>query len=138
MGLAAGRQCVYHRFIAAHQWWYSVVGNDGYRQPWLDEALANWSAAYFVDQSAGAQNGLMARDLFIRLPYELILAGGDQRIDQPVDRFDADAYADIVYGKGALMYDALRQQLGDAKFFDFLRRYFVAQAFKRADGAAWK
>src|SRR5205807_7987562 len=26
----------------AHQWFYSLVGNDQERDPWLDEALATW------------------------------------------------------------------------------------------------
>ncbi len=29
----------------AHQWFYSLVGNDQARDPWLDEALATWAAA---------------------------------------------------------------------------------------------
>ncbi len=29
----------------SHQWFYSLVGNDQARDPWLDEALATWSAA---------------------------------------------------------------------------------------------
>jgi hypothetical protein len=28
----------------AHQWFYSLVGNDQARDPWLDEALATWAA----------------------------------------------------------------------------------------------
>jgi hypothetical protein len=31
---------VYHE--TAHQWFYSLVGNDQARDPWLDEALATW------------------------------------------------------------------------------------------------
>jgi Peptidase family M1 domain len=27
----------------AHQWFYSLVGNDQYRNPWLDETLATWA-----------------------------------------------------------------------------------------------
>jgi hypothetical protein len=27
----------------AHQWFYSLVGNDQYRHPWLDETLATWA-----------------------------------------------------------------------------------------------
>ena len=29
----------------AHQWFYSLVGNDQARDPWLDEALATWAQA---------------------------------------------------------------------------------------------
>ncbi len=121
----------------AHQWWYGVVGSDAYAQPWLDEGLANWSAAFYLDETAGQQPGLLARDLFITTPYQLVLASGDMRLDQPVDRFDELQYAGVVYGKGALMYDVLRQQLGATRFNDFLRRYYQQHQFKRVDGREW-
>jgi hypothetical protein len=31
------------RHETAHQWFYSLVGNDQYTDPWLDETLATWS-----------------------------------------------------------------------------------------------
>lgn len=41
----------------AHQWFYSLVGNDQARDPWVDEALASWAGAetgdylgYLLDQ----------------------------------------------------------------------------------------
>lgn len=37
----------------AHQWFYSLVGNDQARDPWLDEALAEWATARFGDSVAG-------------------------------------------------------------------------------------
>jgi peptidase M1-like protein len=33
------------RHETGHQWFYSLVGNDQYEDPWLDEALATWSQA---------------------------------------------------------------------------------------------
>jgi hypothetical protein len=27
----------------AHQWWYGIVGDDEYTEPWLDESFATWS-----------------------------------------------------------------------------------------------
>jgi hypothetical protein len=27
----------------AHQWWYGLVGNDEFTEPWLDESFATWS-----------------------------------------------------------------------------------------------
>jgi aminopeptidase N len=35
-----------------------------------------------------------------------------------------NVYGLIVYWKGALFFDALRQRLGDDVFFDFLKAYF--------------
>lgn len=122
----------------AHQWWYSVVGSDAYQQPWLDESLTNWSAAFYYDKTAGEQAGLLARDLFIGVPYRTTLAQGDEKLDQPVDRFNETEYSTIVYGKGALMYDALRKQIGDEKFMAFLQRYYQQHQFARVDGQAWQ
>jgi hypothetical protein len=122
----------------AHQWWYGVVGSDAYQLPWLDESLTNWSAAFYVDQAASADTGLLARDLFITMPYRAVLERGDERLDQPVDRFNQEEYGAIVYGKGALMYDVLRSRIGDAKFFEFLRRYYQEHQFERVDGAGWQ
>lgn len=121
----------------AHQWWYGVVGSDAYNQPWLDESLTNWSSAFYIDETLGQEAGLMARDLFISVPYRMTLENGDTRLDQNVESFNDEQYGSVVYGKGALMYDVLRQELGDEKFFEFLRRYYQEQQFDRADSAEW-
>lgn len=121
----------------AHQWWYGVVGSDAYQQPWLDESLTNWSSAYYVDEAVDAEAGVLARDLFLGFGYRSMLAEGDERLDQPVDKFSEQAYSGIVYGKGALMYDVLRKELGDEKFFEFLQRYYREQQFDRADSDEW-
>ncbi|HEY0738909.1 MAG TPA: M1 family metallopeptidase [Herpetosiphonaceae bacterium] len=121
----------------AHQWWYGVVGSDAYQQPWLDESLTNWSSAFYVDETLGKEAGLMARDMFISFPYRMTLENGDKRLDQDVESFNDEQYGSVVYGKGALMYDVLRQELGDEKFFEFLRRYYQEQQFDRADSGEW-
>jgi Peptidase family M1 domain len=36
----------------AHQWFYSLVGNDQARDPWLDETLAEWASARVWDTVA--------------------------------------------------------------------------------------
>lgn len=42
----------------AHQWFYSLVGNDQERDPWLDEALATWAQE---DLAGGAFSGPPSR-----------------------------------------------------------------------------
>jgi hypothetical protein len=42
LGSASEHQAAHE---TAHQWFYSLVGNDQARDPWLDEALAAWSEA---------------------------------------------------------------------------------------------
>jgi hypothetical protein len=36
----------------AHQWFYSLVGNNQARDPWLDESLAQWATARFTNDVA--------------------------------------------------------------------------------------
>ena len=35
----------------AHQWWYSLVGNDQIDEPWLDEAFAQFTTALVLPRS---------------------------------------------------------------------------------------
>jgi hypothetical protein len=121
----------------AHQWWFSVVGSDPYRAPWLDESITNWSSAFYVDEIMGAEAGAVARDLFMRLPYLDVLARGDQPLNKPVDEYGPQQYGAIVYGKGALMYDVLREELGDETFWAFLRRYYEDHRWGRATADSW-
>lgn len=120
----------------AHQWWFSMVGSDPYREPWLDESLTNWSSAFYVDETLGEEAGLVARDLFIRIPYQSLPA--DRPLNLPVDAYSAEEYGAIVYGKGALMYDVLRRELGDETFFAFLQRYAERHRFGRATADSWR
>ena len=37
----------------AHQWWYSVIGNDEISEPWLDEALTEYSTVLYFEEKYG-------------------------------------------------------------------------------------
>ncbi len=124
---------------AAHQWWYSVVGSSSISTPWMDEGLTNWSAVRYVETAYGPEAGSIVRDTYLNIGYrQRLLSEGDIRLDQPLDRFNGGQYSDIVYGKGALIYDVLRAQLGDASLFRFLKAYYREQAFGQATPAEWR
>src|SRR5205085_6892453 len=42
-----------------HQWWYNLVGTNGYRETWMDEALATWFSHKLLDAKLGKNNLLM-------------------------------------------------------------------------------
>jgi aminopeptidase N len=44
----------------AHQWFYSLVGNDQARDPWLDETLATWSQSRLGSQEFPARRSVPA------------------------------------------------------------------------------
>lgn len=107
----------------AHQWFYGLIGDDQLEQPWLDEAAATYASVLFLehDQGTGRATGELSH-------YRSVVAStsiSQMPIGMPVGDYPTqDAYALIVYWKGALFFDALRQRLGDKMFFDFLKAYF--------------
>ena len=117
----------------AHQWWGAVVGSDPQRTPYLDEALAHYSAAYYYEAAYGPAAGETAVELQLRAPYHAFrfLGGLDQEVDKPAREFRSNLqYAAIVQAKAAMLFVALRRELGDARFFEALRAYFAAYRFR--------
>ena len=80
----------------AHQWFYSLVGNDQARDPWLDEALATWAAANVSDyldfMRSQTANGLERNHVAYPMTY------WDHH---------QDSYGEGVYWRGAQALDAL-------------------------------
>jgi len=106
----------------AHQWWYSMVGSDQTRHPWLDEALTEYSISIYQEYLNGAAGYAETVDTYIRWSqgYEQAL----QSIGDAPSAFpDESAYGAIVYRQGALFFHQLRQQLGDVLFFQALQSY---------------
>ena len=119
----------------AHQWWNAVVGSHSRKHPFVDEAMANWSALEFM----GKIQGSSARDeqvfLQFELPYHLsrFMGGKDMPVDSPTSAFDNPiSYSAIVYAKGGLFVDQIRQKLGDEKMYKALQNYYEEFSFKIA------
>jgi hypothetical protein len=107
----------------AHQWFYGLIGDDQLEQPWLDEAAATYASVLFLehDQGVGRATGELSHYRSVVASTSIAhLPIGRGVGDYPTQ----DAYALIVYWKGALFFDALRQRLGDDAFFAFLKAYF--------------
>jgi hypothetical protein len=124
----------------AHQWWYNVVGNDVFRQPWLDEALTSYSSALYLEANGGqpAVDGLSEywQDRYQRSAQK----GKDDRVSETLAHFesldDPGVYGAIVYAKGALFFETLRQEIGDQAFFQALQHYYQDNHFQIADASA--
>jgi hypothetical protein len=103
----------------AHQWFYGMVGNSQFRDPWLDEAFATYAEATVNPRSVGQLEGALG------LPG----AVGGSMAD-----FDGDTgnYFDIVYGKGAAALLAARDAVGAEAFDEALRCYVDANAWSVA------
>ena len=121
----------------AHQWWAAVVGSDSRTHPFVDEALANYSAAAHFQRTRGPSATQRQIDMMMRLNYHLARFSGmeDQPVDQPTESFDGLlSYGAIIYGKGALFFWKLRQVLGTKSLHDALSKYYQKYLFRVANG----
>lgn len=120
----------------AHQWWYGLVGNNQVLEPWLDEALTNYSTALYwenVEGESGAKH--IVNTLFVG-PYQRARnSGNDRAVIGPVESFSQGQYSDIVYSKGALFFQALRQEVGDKAYFEIMQRYLNDHKYQQVSAA---
>lgn len=119
----------------AHQYWHGVVGSDSRDHPFVDEALAQYSAIVYLEDRYGRERAQRDGDANVKNNYHLLRALGqaDQPVNRPVSTFRTPlAYAGIVYGKAPYFYEAARRQLGDAAFFSAMQRYVRDNAFRVA------
>ncbi|MGW1992120.1 M1 family metallopeptidase [Embleya sp. NPDC001921] len=118
----------------AHQWWYGIVGNDEYNDPWLDESFSE----YATDLAQG-RTGDGCRDGFS-------WAAPTERVTESMRYWDANPsrYEAVVYDHGKCALHELRRLIGDAPMERLLRAYAAEHwygisttaEFKRAAQAA--
>ncbi len=135
--LYTGRERDYFEFAVAHevahQWWYGIVGNDQINFPWVDEALAQYSTLMYYENTKGAPAGAnILKSVFQATYNQAKNDGRDLPVNQPVGAFSEREYVAMVYNKGPLFFDAMRKQIGDDKFYNFLRAYFDGYRYKVA------
>jgi len=109
----------------AHQWWYGLVGSDQVDAPWMDEALTNYCAYVYFERTAPPEKAQHIKKVTFEDPYrELQQNHLDRAIGGPVAGFGTQSdYVAVIYGKGPLFFDAVRERLGDTAFFAGLRLY---------------
>jgi aminopeptidase N len=113
-----------------HQWFYNLVGNDQLDDPWLDESLTQYvTMQYFEDAyGQGGYNGFR-QDLTGRWSY---INNAEIPVGLPVREYNDAEYSGIVYGRGALFFEALREQIGEEAFDAFIKDYTQTNAWEVA------
>ncbi len=110
----------------SHQWFYSLIGNDQAKEPWLDEALATYNEVLYYQRyhpdlvqwwwdnrvSGFAPQGAVNSDIYIAGGYE--------------------AYRNAVYLHGAMFLQEIRDAVGDEAFFAALKDYAINNAYQIA------
>lgn len=113
----------------AHQWWYSLIGNDQTAFPWVDESLAQYTTAIYYGKAygPGVDDAVLAS--YERSWREYRGQNGDQTIGGPVTDYPDNAYYYIVYQKGPLFFDALADTYGQSEVLAALSDYFMAYRY---------
>lgn len=94
----------------AHQWWYSIVGDDQYRQPWLDESFASWNEEQFAPGTYNCDPAEPLRD-----------AVGGLALGMSYYERHPAAYWAVIYRGGECALTRLEQDLGRNTFLGLLR-----------------
>ena len=124
----------------AHQWWYQLVHNDPVNMPWVDEALAEYSVKLYYERLHGPQDASLLERQRWQTPLDMLAsANEDESLNRPVDSFEnGQQYETVIYGKGALFYDRMREVLGDRRFQRFVRDYLANHRYQIVDTTAWR
>ena len=119
----------------AHQWWYGLVGNNQIDEPWLDEALSTYSEIIYYKQIYGEKSSQEYFDYNIRLGYEYgkrYLAGKNIVLQSLDDFYGWDDYGILVYTKGALFINEIKELFGEKALYEILNTYFTEFKFYNA------
>ena len=123
----------------AHQWWYQIVHNDPVKEPWLDEALSEFSMRLYMEATRGTDDAERLLVQRWQTPLDGLKAKQqDTTVNQPVTDFlNGTQYETVVYGKGALFYDRVRDALGERRFDRFLQNYLRKYRWGIIDSTQW-
>lgn len=108
----------------AHQWFYGVIGNNQYREPWLDESFATF-ASYVSFYETHNFDWIKNKK-------------PKKHLTSPAAAFKDDEgklYNDIMYDYGAKTLADLHKKLGDETFYKGMRAYYKDRKFKVATTA---
>ena len=135
---AAKREVIVHE--TAHQWWQTVVGVNEIESPFIDEGLAEYSVVLFYENHP--DYGFTRKQLIDSSEktykvfcsvYKKISGEVDTTMTRSLNEYRSEyEYVNIAYVKSCIMFDYLRQTVGDNKFFSGLKRFYDENRFKIA------
>lgn len=104
----------------AHQWFGNSVSLTGWQDIWINEGLATYAEALWIEHLEGRAALEAYMDALYFSVARRIVAIPPRSIATPSR---TDLLNPLIYERGAWVFHALRLQMGDESFFDFLRAY---------------
>jgi hypothetical protein len=101
----------------AHQWFYGYIHNDQALEPWLDEALTTYSELLFFEV-----HHPQLVDWW--WDFRVVTFEPEGAVNASIYDFNHfRPYINAVYLRGAIFFQALRDEIGDPAFFEALWQY---------------
>jgi aminopeptidase N len=115
-----------HEF--AHQWWGNMVTCRDWNHFWLNEGIASFMAAAYLEHRFGRATYLREIETY-RTSYDKVRAAGkDKSLVFPDWLHPTREDRTLVYDKGAYVMHLLREEMGERKFWKglqlFTQRHF--------------
>jgi len=115
----------------AHQWLYGLVGNDQYRDAWMDEGLTEFVTLMFFDAHSEYGYDMKTEIATMMKSYTTYvdvlssyLNTFDTSMQKPLNEFVSEQeYVYAAYVKGCLMFYDLYDTMGEARFKKALLSY---------------
>jgi aminopeptidase N len=129
----------------AHQWWGHMVGWSSYRDQWLSEGFAHFSAGVYLQQTQPKpekynlfldhlRDDILAKNSYGFAPNDAGPLSMGMRLST---QRTGNAYNDLLYPKGSYVLHMLRMlmwdsQTGDQKFQAMMKDFVATHLFKTA------
>ena len=113
--LPYGLETSRYRFLVthevAHQWFYGLVGNDQAREPFTDEAAADFVTRYVLSQRRASN-----------------CSTGE--LDHTIYYYSSSCYFEVIYVQGGNLLNSARTRMGSSAFWAALRGYLADNRYK--------
>lgn len=118
----------------ARQWWSQIVGANEAEEPFLMEALANYSALMYLEKKFGKDRAKALLFSLHEMPYWEYLKRGESDLPvlNPLENFDSTSYEVIARGKGTIVLSMLKYVVGDDAFLKILQTFFSRYKYSQA------
>ena len=125
---ATGNEELLSREVA-YQWWGQTVGIKSFDDAWLSQGLAQFSGLLYVrdnNNETQFQQAIQA-ELEKALAFEqsASIRNAPKQLDD-----QTSAYRSVIFYKGAVVFNMLRQLLGEQKFDAMIRDYYTKYSGK--------
>src|SRR5262249_35900080 len=109
----------------AYQWWGQAVGLQSFDDTWLSQGLAEFSTLLFLREDTKESQFQQAVQAELEKALAFEQSSSIRNAPKQLDD-QTPAFRSVVFYKGALVFNMLRQLMGEKEFDKMLRDYYTA------------